>query len=263
MTFDDRPWETGATEDERWEGYLIPGTQILKNFSNPPVQSVAELRAFEDSQVSRRLIELRMQPIEGNYDTEHWQAIHRHLFQDVYPWAGDLRTVNIAKGKFFAPPETIRGYVDEMSQLLTQENHLKQLPPLQFADRLTEYYNYLNTVHPAREGNGRTQRALWDAVARNAGHRIDWRSGAFQERNDAASMEARSSGNIEPLRSMIRECVVATPQWAARQKAIAAVRLAGLDSAGRAPSVGTPQAGAQNPRPASYYRGSQDPGRGL
>ncbi|WP_401001051.1 Fic/DOC family protein [Agromyces sp. GXQ0307] len=263
MTSDDRPWETGATEDERWEGYLIPGTHILRNLSPRPLQSVAALRAFEDSHVRSRLIELRMEPIEGNYDTEHWRAIHRHLFQDVYAWAGDLRTVNISKGKFFVAPEHIRGAVDDMARALAEENHLKQLSPLRFADRLTDYYHYLNTVHPGREGNGRTQRAFWDELARNAGHRIDWRSGMFQERNDAASLEARVNDNIEPLREMMRECVVSTPQWAARQQAIAAARLAAADSTGRASGAGTPQAGAQNPHLTSQYRGPQDPGRGY
>lgn len=53
--------------------------------------------------------------------------------------------MNIAKGKFFVAPEHIRGTVDDMARALSDENHLKQLPPLQFADRLTDYYNYLNT----------------------------------------------------------------------------------------------------------------------
>ncbi|MCD5348442.1 Fic family protein [Agromyces sp. S2-1-8] len=203
-----------------------------------------------------------MEPIVGNYDTEHWRAIHRHLFQDVYPWAGDLRTVNIAKGKFFVAPEHIRGAVDDMARALAEESHLKQLPPLRFADRLTDYYNYLTSctlaarVTGARSGRSGTR---W----RKAGHRIDWRSGAFKERNDEASLEARKNDNLEPLRAMMRECVVSTPQWAARQQAIAATRLAAADSAGRAPGAGAPQVGVQSPRPAPYYSGPQDPGRGY
>lgn len=162
MTSDDRPWETGATEDERWEGYLIPGTHILRNLSPRPLQSVAALRAFEDSHVRSRLIELRMEPIEGNYDTEHWRAIHRHLFQDVYAWAGDLRTVNISKGKFFVAPEHIRGAVDDMARALAEENHLKQLSPLRFADRLTDYYHIrVGRATGARSGRSGTS---WPAT---------------------------------------------------------------------------------------------------
>ncbi|MBT2498045.1 hypothetical protein J7E25_02945 [Agromyces sp. ISL-38] len=94
-------------------------------------------------------------------------------------------------------------------------------------------------------------------MARNAGHRIDWRSAAFQERNDDASLEARKNDNIEPLRSMMRECVVSTQQWAARQQAIAAARLA-ANSASRAPGAGTPSSPRRPGAPGAHIGGESE-----
>ncbi|XNN87269.1 hypothetical protein ACL00T_13000 [Curtobacterium flaccumfaciens] len=101
----DRPWETGTTFEERWAGYLDPDSGMLRTKSTEPIRNEADLRDFEDSRVELRAMELEESPIRGNFDLAHLQGIHRHLFQDVYEWAGAVRTVGINEGVGFLPPE--------------------------------------------------------------------------------------------------------------------------------------------------------------
>jgi cell filamentation protein len=81
---------------ENSDPYLYPGTDVLRNLADlrDPVTSAA----FEANATASRLIELAAAGVSGGFDVPHLKAIHRHLFQDVYSWAGDFRTVNISKG---------------------------------------------------------------------------------------------------------------------------------------------------------------------
>ena len=86
---------SGATQRERWEAYLVPGTEVLRNLVG--ATTVAGLLLAEDRFVEWRMIQLRERPVAGRFDLAHVQAVHAHLFQDVYPWAGQLRMVNMSK----------------------------------------------------------------------------------------------------------------------------------------------------------------------
>lgn len=267
MSGADRPWETGD-EPERWAGYLDPNTGLLRTLAVPPLTSAGELREFEDGHVERRLIRLRVEPIVGDFDRAHVQAIHRHLFQDVYPWAGELRTVNITKGEKqlpdgtmgpapFLPYQHIGIVVDGMATQLREENYLRGLSNEQFADRLAVHFNDLNEAHPFREGNGRTQRAFWDQLAGQAGHVIHWQA-VPAELNIRISHEARL-GNLEPLRSTLRAIVSDTNTEALQLKATEAARLAAMDTPTRPGAA--PAAGYQMPDAlGSVYRPRGEPG---
>ena len=86
------------SEDPSWDEYFIPGTQVLRNkFTGGGelpygVDSERALQALEEHRATLRLIELRDNPILGLFDYDHMKAIHRHIFQDVYEWAGVERT---------------------------------------------------------------------------------------------------------------------------------------------------------------------------
>jgi len=75
--------------------YTYPGTDVLRNTLD--IRDPQQLAAFEANATTARLIELDAAPIEGRLDIAHLKAIHRHIFQDVYAWAGEFRTVNISK----------------------------------------------------------------------------------------------------------------------------------------------------------------------
>lgn len=101
------PWDTGDIE-RNWQGYFVPGTSLLRN--RVGARTADELRDAENDLVETRLIELREDPNlvgQRSYDLDYLQRIHQHLFQDVYEWAGDLRTVGIEKGgESFCPRAT-------------------------------------------------------------------------------------------------------------------------------------------------------------
>ena len=93
------------------------------------------------------------------------QAIHKYLFQDIYDFAGELRTVNIAKGNFrFAP----------LMYLQAALENIDKMPQSNF-DEIVEKYVEMNIAHPFREGNGRSTRIWLDHILKNKiGKVVDW-----------------------------------------------------------------------------------------
>lgn len=103
-----------------------------------------------------------------------YKALHRHLFEEIYAWAGEPRSVNMSKGEtIFAAAGRIDPSMDRQFTLLKQEQHLTGLPPDRFAHRAAIHLSEINAIHPFREGNGRTQHAFLKLLARQAGHTVD------------------------------------------------------------------------------------------
>lgn len=75
--------------------YVYPGTDILRNILG--IQDRKRLDNAEADYVSLRLRELAENPLEGDYDIDHLTEMHKYIFQDIYEWAGKIRTVNIEK----------------------------------------------------------------------------------------------------------------------------------------------------------------------
>jgi cell filamentation protein len=96
--------------------------------------------------------------------TQSLMAIHKALFEDIYDFAGKIRTVNIAKGNFrFAP----------LMYLEVALQNIDKMPQSTF-DEIIEKYVEMNIAHPFREGNGRTQRVFLTELIRNAGYDINF-----------------------------------------------------------------------------------------
>lgn len=93
------------------------------------------------------------------------QEIHRHLFADLYPFAGKIRTVNLAKGNFrFAPLLYLEAALDSIYRM-----------PQSTFDQIVEKYVEMNVAHPFREGNGRSTRIWLDLMLkRGIGQVVDW-----------------------------------------------------------------------------------------
>ena len=91
--------------------------------------------------------------------------IHKYLFEDIYDFAGELRTVNIAKGNFrFAP----------LMYLQSALENIDKMPQSNF-DEIVEKYVEMNIAHPFREGNGRSTRIWLDHILKNKiGKVVDW-----------------------------------------------------------------------------------------
>jgi len=104
----------------------------------------------------------------------------------VYPWAGVLRTVDIARTIPFAHWQHVRSYLDGAFDRLSAEDHLRGLDRDAFVLRLAHHLGKVNAAHPFREGNGRTQRAYFRQLASDAGWSLHW-SRIDPRENDTAS----------------------------------------------------------------------------
>jgi cell filamentation protein len=152
--------------------YCYRGTSTLKNRAG--LRDEAALEAFEAALVTQRLDE----PLPaGRLSYTHYRAIHRHLFGDVYAWAGRLRTVRISKGgSMFCYPENIDAEMRRLFAWLKQRKYLHGLARQKFANEAAHFFGELNAIHPFREGNGRTQLAFLALLGRFAGHEISYHS---------------------------------------------------------------------------------------
>ncbi|HEY3938298.1 MAG TPA: Fic family protein [Bryobacteraceae bacterium] len=162
------------TEDSVCDRYVDPTTGVLKNRLG--ITDRAKLEEAEAALVAIRSFELGQKPLKGNFDLAHLQAIHRHLFHDVYEWAGELRTVDISKGSNrFAHHNYIQTAAESLFEELAAERHLTGINDLQaFSVRGAHYLGELNAIHPFRDGNGRTQREFISHLAHKNGYYIAW-----------------------------------------------------------------------------------------
>lgn len=166
----------------------------------------ADLQSAERSAVLLREQSVRTHGLPGTYDLPHVQTLHRELFQDIYSWAGQIRTVSIVKTLPFCLPAFIEEQSASLLTRLADEKHLRDLNREQFLDRLTHYMAELNAIHPFREGNGRTQRAFFEQLGGEAGHQFDW-SMTDQDRNTQAH-QAAMDGDLALLRALLGAVVV-------------------------------------------------------
>lgn len=167
---------------QRWQAYFIPGTETMANKLGETDPD--RLREREYELTALRAAEIRRGDVDipRTFDTEHVMATHRHLFQDVYEWAGEFRTVNISKnqqafatvfedGKDHSLIETM---LDRMNVAVGQTDW-KNGSREDIGHGFVEVQGWLNVAHPAREGNGRVQKLLLDQLAERTGRfEIDW-----------------------------------------------------------------------------------------
>ena len=123
---------------------------------------------------SIRQSELNNNPLKGNLDFNHLKAIHYYLFQDLFYWAGKIRTVAIAKKNMFCLPQYIENYANEIFINLKKENFYIGYPKDQFIEAITNLLGDINALHPFREGNGRTQREFIRYIGLLNGYGFDW-----------------------------------------------------------------------------------------
>jgi len=181
--------------------YLDRATGVFKNRLG--ITTEAELENAEADLVLLRLAELSKTPVSGDFSLKHLQAIHKHLFQDVYIWAGELRTVDISKGNsYFATHSHIAGAAAVLFAELAREKHLAGLDKNGFGTRAAYYLAEINALHPFREGNGRTQREFISQLARKQGRVVDWQSVSTHAILEASICSFQ--GDIAPLETLIR-----------------------------------------------------------
>ena len=130
--------------------------------------STAELDCEEERISKKKAAQLFDQKLLDTFGVGTFAGlalIHKYLFEDIYDFAGELRTVNIAKGNFrFAPLMYLQAALD----------NIDKMPQSNF-DEIIEKYVEMNIAHPFREGNGRSTRIWLDHILKNEiGKVVDW-----------------------------------------------------------------------------------------
>jgi cell filamentation protein len=151
--------------------YTDPKTGVLRNLAN--ITNTNDLLFFESAAVIKRAKELESQPI-AVHNAETLLDIHRYLFQDVYHWAGQKRTVEISKqGKpFFLTAYFDKGFA-YIDTLITNYRKIDPANKSQLAEHLATLLDSINYLHPFREGNGRTQREFIRVLALEKGYTLN------------------------------------------------------------------------------------------
>lgn len=151
--------------------YCYENTDILTN--NLQIKDVKKLQIYEAKISAAKLLGLRKDGITGQFNIEHLKQIHKYLFEDIYPFAGEFRKENISKGEFrFAQFQYIETELESLLDKLKKENYLQGLGKDKIANRLAFYLAELNVLHPFREGNGRTNREFIRQLALKNGYKL-------------------------------------------------------------------------------------------
>jgi cell filamentation protein len=183
------------------DDYCYPGTTVLKNKLD--LTDADELDAFEAEVSDARADE---ELPAGDLDFTHFKAIHEHLFQDVYDWAGKIRTVRMSKGgNMFCFPENIENQAKLLFGQLKKDKFLAGLEREEFAEKAAHFLSELNVIHAFREGNGRSQLSFFLLLADHAGYPIDLEN--LSPDTFLNAMIASFDGDEAPLAAVIQDLV--------------------------------------------------------
>jgi cell filamentation protein len=173
--------------------YSYRGLDCLKNRLG--LRDPAALQAFELEMSTLRAEE----PLPlGRFGPAHYRAVHHHLFQDVYRWAGRYRTIRTAKdGNWFCFPEHIKAQMNHLFRRLRVAPFLPGAGASPFLAAAAEFLADLNAIHPFREGNGRAQLAFLHLTALRAGHPLSLER--VRQETFLPAMVASFSGELLPL----------------------------------------------------------------
>jgi len=173
-------------EFERVNAYCYPESYVLRNKFD--IRDAEILNTAEREFVSAKLAYIKENPVRGKFDLKHLRAIHEYLFCDIYDWAGELRTVNIAKGNQFCNYIYLETYADGIFKKLKEEKLLANTPAESIPERLAYYLSEINVLHPFREGNGRTQRVFIEYLAQVAGWYVSFADVSDYEMIEASAL---------------------------------------------------------------------------
>jgi cell filamentation protein len=172
-------------EDDEYARVVYPGTSVYVNKLDIRDQSSLE-------KIERYLSATRAR--QGFPSRAHFRryagfkAIHRHLFQDLYAWAGAERRYTTGRGPApFAVPEHIETWMTQQFVALRAESYLGGRTLEDFAEAAARYVNEINAAHPFIDGNGRTQRFWLRMLAENAGFELQLTDRDRKRWNDASA----------------------------------------------------------------------------
>jgi cell filamentation protein len=184
--------------------YTNPDTGVLKNLAG--IATREDLDFFESVSVAKRVKELKDNPLKIK-DSTTLLAIHKHLFQDVYQWAGQKRVVEINKGsKQFFPTNRFDTAFTYIDGLLAEHRATNKTDKLRIAGKLAEILDTVNFLHPFREGNGRTQREFLRILAIEKGFDLNLNP-ADNADVYKRYMDGTINGDVSKLAELIGEII--------------------------------------------------------
>ncbi|WP_426416765.1 Fic/DOC family protein [Aestuariirhabdus sp. LZHN29] len=179
-----------------------PDSKTLINHLNIQSSGILEQAEREITEISASEIDFAPPP----YDLNYLRQIHKVLFQEIYPWAGEIRQIDIAKGATrFCSCARIIPEADKLFAELQRRNYYIDLEKSELIGALAELYGNLNVVHPFREGNGRTQRILFEHLTVNCGWEIRWES-ISEQAWVQASIDSYH-GDCRSMETIFKRCV--------------------------------------------------------
>ncbi|MDY7584979.1 putative adenosine monophosphate-protein transferase Fic [Pseudomonas sp. CCI3.1] len=184
------------------DSYCYPGSTVLRNKLDIRDDSTLNDAEQQLSAVAAATIEFSPPP----YNLASLQKIHRTLFSDLYDWAGELRTVGISKQDTrFCQPDYMEKEAGKIFKGMASANWFEGMSRSDLIVAVADAYSDLNVVHPFREGNGRTQRILFEHLVMNAGFEISW----WGVENDEWLYANIAAYNcvLEPLQQVFNRCI--------------------------------------------------------
>ncbi len=184
--------------------YIDKKTGVLRNLLG--ITDEDTLIFVESGVVTKRLHELYEKPLKIK-GIESLFLIHKHLFQDIYSWAGTKRTVEISKdGNQFFPTSFFATAFLYIDSLIAEYKIIKKENKRELAHKLAEILDNINHLHPFREGNGRAQREFLRLLALEKGLLLDLNP--LENANVYNRyMKGTINGNIEILTDLIFELI--------------------------------------------------------
>ena len=188
--------------------YTDPETGVLRNLAN--ITDFNTLLLVESGAVTKRIAELQTTPVKIK-NSSTLLDIHRYLFQDIYWWAGKIRTVEISKGgKPFFPLSHFHNAFTFIDSLIVEYRKIGRKDKIQLTHKLAGILDNINYLHPFREGNGRTQREFIRLLAKEKGLSLNLNP---PDNTDIYEryMSGTISGNVEQLATLIFEIACLKP----------------------------------------------------
>ena len=183
--------------------YCYPDSNVLKNKLN--IRDNKLLKTAEEEITLIKQMELLKNPIKGNFSKAHFMNIHKFIFEDIYPFAGKIRREQISKADtMFYPPNLIDRELDKVFAKIKGKNMLKETDKEKVFDNLAYVMAELNTIHPFREGNGRSIREFIRLMAKRMGYDLNWGNVDKEELLEASIL---SVDNYKMLIRILEACV--------------------------------------------------------
>ena len=267
-----------ASQFDSWESYFYPdtidplrGEGTLRNlFDERDAQVLARL---EYGRTSGRAAQIGNGEVNipRTFDGEHLRAIHGHLFQDVYEWAGEYRTVNMSKGpgRGFGDVKTgeVDRYLSDVRQLVTSTDWAN-ISRNDFVAASATAFAYVNQAHPFREGNGRTSKVFMAHVAEQSPYRFDFGRVSPEQWNAASAMSrpdmfsyAPEPASLVPVFAAVTVERNAPDAGPDRTAAVRSALSASYPRSAAAATRQTPQQGTAARRGSAGYRTDRGTGR--